>query len=92
MDHFSLQGLLSFEEVTVRFTEKEWALLDSSQKALYREVMLGNYRMAASLGKDTLSSWWVGKKGVNFSSSCFSLFAFPIACGQEFVLYFPQGI
>ncbi|KAM3848342.1 zinc finger protein 197-like [Vipera latastei] len=43
------EDLVSFEEVAVYFSKEEWSQLDSDQKALYWEVMLGNYRNVASL-------------------------------------------
>ncbi|XP_061477292.1 zinc finger protein 154-like [Rhineura floridana] len=57
----SMQGLVTFEEVTVCFTEQEWALLNPSQKALHRKVMEENWVNLASVGlqvsRSDLISW-----------------------------------
>ncbi|XP_063152101.1 zinc finger protein 436-like isoform X1 [Candoia aspera] len=43
------QGSVSFEEVAVYFMEEEWEILDSSQKALHKEVMLENSQNVTAL-------------------------------------------
>ncbi|KAK9405325.1 zinc finger protein [Crotalus adamanteus] len=44
------QGLVSFEDVAVYFSEEEWSQMDAHQKALHEEVMLENSQNVASLG------------------------------------------
>ena len=47
---------MTLDDVLVTFTVEEWDMLDSSQKSLYKDVMLETYLNLTAIGK-TMNSF-----------------------------------
>lgn len=50
---------MTFKDVFVCFSREEWELLEEVQRSLYRDVMLENFALVASLGKSRIGHLFV---------------------------------
>nr|XP_038953186.1 zinc finger protein 431-like isoform X3 [Rattus norvegicus] len=46
----NIKDAVTYDDVHVNLTREEWALLDPSQKSLYKDVMLETYRNLTAIG------------------------------------------
>ncbi|XP_041910983.1 zinc finger protein 120-like isoform X12 [Arvicola amphibius] len=67
---------VTYDDLHIDFTWKEWALLNPSQKNLYKDVMLETYRNLATIGQKRAPDLITG--GCEPPSGCWELNSGPL--------------
>ncbi|XP_032091067.1 zinc finger and SCAN domain-containing protein 23-like isoform X1 [Thamnophis elegans] len=65
LERHGKKALVTFEEVSMYFSEEEWRLLDESQRKIFTKVMMENYENVRELGFPTNNPDLVFKMGRN---------------------------
>uniref|UniRef100_A0A670HVI3 KRAB domain-containing protein n=1 Tax=Podarcis muralis TaxID=64176 RepID=A0A670HVI3_PODMU len=84
-----LKQHLCFEDVTIRFTDEEWAFLDPDQRALHQDVMEETRGILTGLTAQNVLH--LGRIFLNIQESCFfvlSDFRFLLRHGRRNVCIF----
>ena len=79
---------MTFADIALYFSKKEWCLLDEDQRCLYLDVMLENFELISSLGK-TVTLVSDMDLALHFPCLLFYRRCSLLICGLQALLDFP---